>query len=89
MPISPNTLSAVARFVIDRSDFNHLPPDLITISKEMMVNAAAVGLAGAAQGRGADGNRGLPRIWAATAGVPSSARGCGLRRCTRLWSTAY
>ena len=52
MPISPNTLSAVARFSIERSDFNHLPPDLITASKEMMVNAAAVGLAGAAQDDG-------------------------------------
>ena len=43
---------AISHFALHRSDFNHLPPDLITISKEMMVNAAAVGLAGAAQDDG-------------------------------------
>ena len=45
-------ISAIAHFALQRSDFNHLPPDLITASKEMMVNAAAVGLAGAAQDDG-------------------------------------
>ncbi len=45
-------LQAIATFAAEDSDFGRLPPELIHVSKEMMVNAAAVGLAGAAQADG-------------------------------------
>jgi len=45
-------LRSIANFAVSGSDFSDLPPELIHISKEMMVNAAAVGLAGAAQADG-------------------------------------
>ena len=45
-------LQTIARFAAKGSDFDQLSPDLLHISKEMMVNAAAVGLAGAAQADG-------------------------------------
>ncbi len=49
---SRGLLQAIATFATEQSDFCRLPPDLVHISKEMMVNAAAVGLAGAAQADG-------------------------------------
>ncbi len=45
-------LQAIATFAAEDSDIGRLSPELIHISKEMMVNAAAVGLAGAAQADG-------------------------------------
>ena len=45
-------LQSIATFAGEDSDFTRLPPDLLHISKEIMVNAAAVGLAGAAQADG-------------------------------------
>lgn len=45
-------LQNIARFAAKGSDFDQLSPELLHISKEMMVNAAAVGLAGAAQADG-------------------------------------
>lgn len=45
-------LQAIASFAAEESDFSRLSPELLLISKEMMVNAAAVGLAGAAQADG-------------------------------------
>ena len=45
-------LQTIAAFAATGSDFDQLSPELLHISKEMMVNAAAVGLAGAAQADG-------------------------------------
>ena len=45
-------LRSIANFAAEGSDFCELPPELVHISKEIMVNAAAVGLAGAAQADG-------------------------------------
>lgn len=45
-------LQTIATFAAGGSNFNQLPPELLHISKEMMVNAAAAGLAGAAQADG-------------------------------------
>ncbi|MDA0734817.1 MAG: MmgE/PrpD family protein [Chloroflexi bacterium] len=42
----------LARFVLDNNSFDKLPADVIQRSKEMMVNAAAVALAAAAQPEG-------------------------------------
>ena len=42
-------IHAIAHFSQEANGFDRLPPDVIAVSKEMMVNAAAVGLAGAAQ----------------------------------------
>ena len=42
----------IAKFALEQSSYDALPPDVIAVSKEMMVNAAAVGLAGAAQQEG-------------------------------------
>ena len=39
----------VARFALDNNSFSDLPPEVVERSKEMMVNAAAVALAAAAQ----------------------------------------
>ena len=52
MALSPSLAHEIARFAVENVLFDRLPPDVITISKEMMVNAAAVGLAGAAQQEG-------------------------------------
>jgi 2-methylcitrate dehydratase PrpD len=49
MPISPTIIQALSTFAAAESDFSRLSPELLYLSKEMMVNAAAVGLAGAAQ----------------------------------------
>ena len=45
-------LQAIASFAAKGSNFDQLSPELLHISKEMMVNAAAAGLAGAAQADG-------------------------------------
>lgn len=42
-------LQTIAVFAARGSDFGQMPQELVRLSKEMMVNAAAVGLAGAAQ----------------------------------------
>ena len=42
----------IAHFAANAGQFDRLPLEVATISKEVMVNAAAVGLAGAAQGDG-------------------------------------
>ena len=42
----------LAQFVREGISFDSLPPQVIAQSKEMMINAAAVGLAGAAQDQG-------------------------------------
>ena len=42
----------LARFVREGISFDSLPPQVVAQSKEMMINAAAVGLAGAAQDQG-------------------------------------
>ena len=42
----------LARFALDNNSFDKLPPDVVLLSKEMMVNAAAVALAAAAQPEG-------------------------------------
>ena len=42
-------ISAITHFAQERSSFDTLPPDVIAVSKEIVVNAAAAGLAGAAQ----------------------------------------
>ena len=39
----------IARFALERSAFAGLPEEAVAVAKEMMVNAAAAGLAGAAQ----------------------------------------
>ena len=52
MPLHSTLLQTIATFAAAESDFSRLPPELLHISKEMMVNAAAVGLAGAAQADG-------------------------------------
>ena len=39
----------IANFALEQTSYDALPPDVIAVSKEMMVNAAAAGLAGAAQ----------------------------------------
>ncbi len=57
MPSMPSTPPPtlprrLARFALEQSSLNPLPPPVATVSKEMMVNAAAVGLAGAAQAEG-------------------------------------
>ena len=52
MPPPANIIHHLTHFAHHRSDFDALPPEVVAISKEMMVNAAAVGLAGAAQADG-------------------------------------
>ena len=52
MPSPTTILHTLTQFAQQQSDFAALPPDVITASKEMMVNAAAAGLAGAAQADG-------------------------------------
>ena len=52
MPPNRGILQTIANFAAKCSDFDQLSPELLHISKEMMVNAAAVGLAGAAQADG-------------------------------------
>ena len=52
MPPNRGILQTIANFAAKGSDFDQLSPELLHISKEMMVNAAAVGLAGAAQADG-------------------------------------
>ena len=42
----------LARFTLDNNSFDKLPPEVVLLSKEMMVNAAAVALAAAAQPEG-------------------------------------
>ena len=42
----------LTRFAQKASAFEQLPPDVVSVAKEVMVNAAAVGLAGAAQQEG-------------------------------------
>ena len=42
----------LTQFALEQSAFDALPPAVVTVAKEMMVNAAAVGLAGAAQAEG-------------------------------------
>ena len=42
----------LTRFALEQSAFDALPPAVVAVAKEMMVNAAAVGLAGAAQAEG-------------------------------------
>ena len=42
----------LARFVIESNSFEHLPAEVVFHSKEMMINAAAVALAAAAQPEG-------------------------------------
>ena len=44
-------IQRLARFA-SASSFGDLPPEVVDISKNMMINAAAVGLAGAAQPEG-------------------------------------
>ena len=52
MPIIPGLFLEIARFAADEVDFDQLPPEVVDVSKEIIVNAAAVGLAGAAQQEG-------------------------------------
>lgn len=52
MPLSSATIHEIASFALEGVSLDRLPPDVVTISREMMVNAAAVGLAGAAQQEG-------------------------------------
>ena len=52
MPISPELVLEVARFAADEVNFDQLPPEVVAVSKEIIVNAAGVGLAGAAQHEG-------------------------------------
>ena len=49
MTQSPGLLQDIARFAARAGRFEQLPSEVTEISKEIMVNAAAVGLAGAAQ----------------------------------------
>ena len=50
---SPSALvHHLTQFAQERSGFDGLPPDVVAVAKEMIVNAAAVGLAGAAQQEG-------------------------------------
>ena len=42
----------LTQFALEQSAFDALPPAVVAVAKEMMVNAAAVGLAGAAQAEG-------------------------------------
>ena len=49
MALSPSHLREIAHFAANDGQFERLPPEVAAISKEIMVNAAAVGLAGAAQ----------------------------------------
>ena len=49
MLLSDITLRGIAKFALEQCPFEKLTPAVIAVSKEMMVNAAAVGLAGAAQ----------------------------------------
>jgi 2-methylcitrate dehydratase PrpD len=42
----------LARFILEQVSFNSLPPEVVERSKEMIINAAGVGLAGAAQPEG-------------------------------------
>ena len=51
--MQPNSLShPLTQFALEQSAFDALPPAVVAVAKEMMVNAAAVGLAGAAQAEG-------------------------------------
>ena len=52
MPLTPNILKSIAHFACHRSGFDALPPDVVAVSKEIIVNAAAGGLAGVAQPEG-------------------------------------
>ena len=52
MPIPHGLFIEIARFASDETDFDQLPPEIVDVSKEIIVNAAAVGLAGAAQQEG-------------------------------------
>ena len=49
MPQTNTTPHHIANFALEQSSYDALPANVVTIAKEMMVNAAAVGLAGAAQ----------------------------------------
>ena len=49
MPPTLNIPHRITQFALEQSSYDALPPKVIAVSKEMMVNAAAVGLAGAAQ----------------------------------------
>ena len=51
MPES-NLPHPLTQFALEQSAFDALPPAVVAVAKEMMVNAAAVGLAGAAQTEG-------------------------------------
>ena len=51
--MQPNSLPhPLTQFALEQSAFDALPPAVVAVAKEMMVNAAAVGLAGAAQAEG-------------------------------------
>ena len=49
MPPSYNIPRHIAQFALEGSSFDSLSNEVVVVSKEMMVNAAAAGLAGAAQ----------------------------------------
>ena len=52
MTSGSNLYKDIVRFAVEGCSFDSLPPEVIAISKEVIVNAAAVGLAGAAQEEG-------------------------------------
>ena len=49
MTLSRGTIMDIVRFSEEGCAFDSIPPEVVTVSKEIIVNAAAVGLAGAAQ----------------------------------------
>ena len=49
MPQTHNIPHRITQFALEQSSYDDLPANVVTIAKEMMVNTAAVGLAGAAQ----------------------------------------
>lgn len=52
MPLNRTLLCKIAQFAAEGTAFDKLPTEVVEVSKEIMINAAAVGLAGAAQEEG-------------------------------------
>ena len=52
MPLNRALFGEIAQFAVDGTAFDKLPVEVVELSKEIIVNAGAVGLAGAAQEEG-------------------------------------
>ncbi len=76
----------LARHVMNHSAYDLLPDEVVATAKEMMLNAAAVALAAAAQ---PDGQRITQFVqeMGGNGNAPSLDGDCGAHRCTLPWPT--